>query len=139
MKFIKSKVPKKDIRKGYLLIISTMAGDGDGYEDIEVGCFQEDELHLLEEVINVCDRMTEAYPHGRGGDDEYNHIEGFYRWFSQDCEDIDGNEMDISDIEHLAPFHWTHDSSGWYSSNSIDGYKVVYLEDGYEYQVEIVK
>lgn len=133
MKFIKGNNPKKDSRKGYLLIIETMIGDADGYESLEVGCFQENQLHLLEEVINVCDRMTKEYPHGRGGDDEYNHIEGFQRWFS---EDYKGN---YSDIENLAPFEWCYSSDGYCMQNSIDGYKVIYLENGEEYEVKILK
>lgn len=133
MRFKVAKKPKEDNRKGYLLIIDTMIGDADGYDTVEVGCFQENELHLLEEVIGVCDRMIEAYPNGRGGDDDYNHIEGFEKWFTEDYED------NIENIEHLAPFQWSYSTDGYYMQNSIEGYKVVYLDNGEEYEVDIIR
>jgi hypothetical protein len=136
MEFKVSKKPKKDTRKGYLLIIETMIGDADGEDTVEVGCFQKNELHLLEEVIEVCDRMIDAYPHGRGGDDDYNHVKGFNKWFTEDCYD---DEDEIKEIEHLAPFDWSYRPDGNGIQNSIEGYKVIYLDNGKEYKVEIIK
>lgn len=130
MRFIIEDNEIKETRNGYLLIVETMRGDADGYNDIEVGTFGEHDIDLLKEVIEVCDNMLDAYPRGRGGYDTYNHIKGFERWFD------DEYEKDSEDICKIAPFHWTYDED---CQDSIYGYTLFYLKDGKRYNVKIVK
>ena len=132
MKFIIGDKIKKDTRVGYLLVIDTMIGDADGNEDVEVGVFSNEELHLLQEVIETCDRMIAEYPHGRGGYDDYGHVQGFERWFTE-------NGDDYEDIEHLAPFEWPGHPGYSDIENSIKGYELFYLDNGEKYKVKIVK
>jgi hypothetical protein len=133
MKFIIDENPIKEERNGYLLVVETMRGDGDDYNTIEVGAFNDNQLGLLEEVIKVCDEMIKAYPHGRCGRDTYDHIEGFKRWFTDNYK---GNTEDIQDV---APFEWTYDCDCWEIQDSIEGYELFYLKDGNRYNVKIKK
>lgn len=132
MKFIIENSPIKEERNGYLLVIDTMEGDADGYGTLEVGTFEENQLYLLEEVIKICDEMLKAYPHGRRGNDTYDHVEGFKKWFT------DGYEGDTDDITEIAPFYWNHEYD-YDIQDSIEGYTVYYLKDGNRYNVSIKK
>jgi len=135
MKFIVNKEEnKKEIKNGYLLVINTMIGDADGYDTVEVGYFKEEELHLLEEVIDLCERMKNAFPHGMGGGDDYHDVEGFLRWFDDGAEDYD---IDNADIAHLAPFEWSYSPDNWGDQNSLTDYYVLYYKDDIEYDVSI--
>ena len=127
---IGEKIPKHE--DGYELTINTMIGDADGYEDVIIGTFKEHELHLLEEVVNVCERMDKAYPHGRGGGDSYDHIEGFKKWFEEDSTESES-------VSHLLKGSWAYDPSCYDIQNSIDGYNVTYYLNGEGYTVEIIR
>jgi hypothetical protein len=132
MQFIINEVANIDTREGFVVKIETMIGDADGSDSIEIGPFEKDkEEHLLEELIDLCIRMSMAYPNGRGGDDDYNHIESFDKWFSE-YGDVEGRD----EIEHLTEFSWPTDPQTW-GQQGYQNYEVVYIKNGVEYPVTI--
>ena len=74
---------------------------------ITVGPFikGEDEFYLyrLIETLNI---MAIAYPHGRGGDDTYEHIPHFLAWFADDMyvDEIMENEENLKRYYPSYPF-----------------------------------
>lgn len=54
--------------------VSLMHGDGDHYNTVEFQCENKEEVI---ELIDLFDRMIKEYPNGRGGNDNYYHIDGF--------------------------------------------------------------
>lgn len=117
MEFIIKGQPKIDKRNGYILKVDAMIGDADGDKDVELGPFKKGEEDQLQDAIETCDRMLKAYPGGRGGGDDYNHIEGFEKWFEYD---------------------WPSDPMS-HGQCSITGYSLIYIENGQEYDVQIKK
>jgi hypothetical protein len=133
MQFIINEKTNIDTREGFVVKIETMIGDADGEGLIEVGPFEKDkEEHLLEELIKLCIKLSRAYPNGRGGDDGYNHIEGFEKWFSEYCDEEENQE----EIEHLTEFNWPTDPQTW-GQQGYKSYEIIYIKNGIEYPVTI--
>lgn len=81
--------------QGYVIVVNWMYGDADGWSTSEIGTFSEEEKDKLFDAIVVCKRMEMAYPNGRGGYDDYNSVDGFYRWFSTDEEESEEKAIDM--------------------------------------------
>lgn len=140
-------VPNLHKPETYEVVITTMSGDADGYDEIVVGPFHNgdtDDLAALEDLLKTLDRMETTYPHGRGGGgrDEYDHVAGFNAWF---CE-IDSSE-DPADATALAYLKRHENFPDWpydmYSDcqQSADGHKVMYYNDEreeFDVKVEIL-
>lgn len=113
----------------YIVECKAMYGDADGYGQLDYGEFKfgRDE-DILVEFIEFCERMKNAYPHGRGGYDDYDHIEGFYKWFNQD--DMDNDEWETMDerIKKFCNFYWLRDPQGDGMQASFKGYKVFHYD-----------
>jgi hypothetical protein len=80
---IKEAVPNSKTPNSYEVVIETMSGDADGFENIIVGPFIKDQDEpIMEHLLGVIEEMSKAYPHGMGGSDNFNHIKHFDTWFN---------------------------------------------------------
>lgn len=66
-------------RDKFVVTVEFMYGDADG-EGIEQVAFGKNQKDLLVEFLNFLSRCANAYPGGRGGCDDYDHIEGWSKW-----------------------------------------------------------
>lgn len=77
------------LHDSYFLTITTYDGDADGSGAFRVLGFRpaQDE-HLLEHLLTTLQKVKEAYPSGRGGDDHLaTEVPAFDYWFSYDYPD----------------------------------------------------
>lgn len=135
---IKDKALKRKYFNAYVVECVAMFGDADGYGKVEVGGFVkgQDERYM-EEFLKFCDRMQEAYPHGRGGYDHYNHVEGFDKWFNVDSLKEDEYEALPDKVKELSTY-WLNDPQGDGIQASFDSYKVYYYDAlGVKYNVDV--
>ena len=142
----------QELKNGYYITIRFMYGDADGYAFREMGPFSKDEKHLLFDAIETIERCVYAYPRGKGGDDGYEHIPGWAKWFGDedyyddedwgDYEDEDEEEDCEEEKESLCqppqaiPMEYTHD--GWHSPATFKDYEVKYYENGQPYECNVV-
>ena len=68
---IEGKTKKKQIEEGYYVKIEYMYGDADGYAKRTWGPFYKGEEDALLRFVNMLEKTLNAYPHGRGGCDDY--------------------------------------------------------------------
>lgn len=79
---IKDLVPNTKTPNSFEVVVETMAGDADGYENVTVGPFIKDQDEpAMESLFSVIEVMSKAFPHGMGGSDNFHHIEHFDTWF----------------------------------------------------------
>lgn len=135
---IKDKALKDEYINAYVVECEAMYGDADGEGILEVGGFAKgkDEIYL-EDFLGFCERMKVAYPHGRGGYDDYNHIEGFDKWFDADnLADEDYHALPEK-VKFLSTY-WLNDPQGDGMQASFEGYKVFYYdEQGIKYNTSV--
>jgi hypothetical protein len=101
---IKGKVKLPEYRNNYMIEIEYMYGDADGDSADQIGPFDatnEAEMEELKDALITCKNMSEAYPHGRGGYDDYTErvAPGFDKWFNPEdyeCETGKVNPFAIS-------------------------------------------
>lgn len=63
----------------YKVHVTFMEGDADGYQHENV-YFKLGEEEDLIDFMNFMSRCAVAYPHGKGGYDGYEHVEGYDKW-----------------------------------------------------------
>ncbi|MNJ90173.1 hypothetical protein D3C87_77670 [compost metagenome] len=98
----------------YEVKVAIMHGDGDHYNDINFQSKNEEEII---QFIDLFDRMIKEYPHGRGGGDNYDHLDNF---------------------EKLTKESWPWDITSDDTHASIQGYDVFYYNElGIKHQVEV--
>lgn len=143
MKFkIKEQVMPK-YKDSFVVKIKVMHGDADGYSELEVSGFrgncQKSKLHM-EDLIQTLKEMEAEYPHGRGGFDTYDHLEGFPKWFGGEIldEHRDWYE-DLEDWEQKMYWSdWPLSPDGYGTQASFESYSVYYYdENGVKYYVEV--
>lgn len=123
---IKGRADVPNYREEFVVEIEVMFGDADGYSKIEVGPFKDpDDTKHLKDLLQTCERLAVAYPHGRGGSATYNHIEGFNRWFAADWleeEEWEALPMIIQDL----CVDWPSEPDGMGRQSGYQGYKLFY-------------
>lgn len=134
MKFVIDSINNFD-KSGYEVIVETMAGDGDGWEDIRIGMFKESDLDLLENLVILLDKMLEIHPKEFIDKNGYNHIEGFSKWFG-DWFPKEGEPDKRMTI--LGYGCWAYDIYG-NNPNSIEGYRISFWKNGQECNVRVHK
>jgi hypothetical protein len=80
-------IPSRKKPNSYEVDITTVAGDGDGYDHLLVGPFvkgDNDDEVLLEDLLLTINRIANEHPRGMLGSDNYDAVEGFLSWFSPD-------------------------------------------------------
>ena len=121
----------------YVVEVETMYGDADGWGRVIVGDFKIGEEEYLEDLLKTCERMDEAYPHGRGGWDNYNHVEGFNKWFSIDDTTDEEYDSMSARMKELAS-EWEFDPQSDGSHASFYGYNVFYYDkNGVKHSVSV--
>lgn len=126
----------------YVVEIKTMYGDADGYGKITVGGFKEGEDEdLLNEFLDLCERMETFYPNGRGGEGDYDQVEGFEKWFkSYDLDPEDWDAMTEREKRLYGDNEWEDDPNGYGDQATYCDAKVYwYSYTGAKYNVDIVK
>ena len=115
----------------YVVTICFMQGDADGYEYEKIEIRDE---QILKEFVDFCFRCAVAYPHGKGGCDSYEHVEGYYRFVDAESEDEDEDNP----VECLGLLDWWPTQEGEYYT-SFDWFKVEYYgATGQACTVEII-
>jgi hypothetical protein len=95
---INGKIKLPEYKNCYMIEIQYMYGDADEYAYDKIGSFDasnKEEIEELKDALITCKNMLEAYPHGRGGCDDYNDdvAPGFNKWFNpEDYEEETGKE-----------------------------------------------
>lgn len=140
---MKFKVGRPSIAASYgdcfVIEVKGMYGDADGYGSLSYGPFHHTEQELMTSFIEFLDRMAAAYPHGRGGYDDYYHVEGFKEWMDADSltqEEYDALPKRIKELSQ----YWLNEPQGDGMQASYNGFKVFYYNPyGVKYDVEVVR
>ncbi len=124
----------------YMVEIETMYGDADGWGKIEVGGFPptEEGEKLLVDQLDTLERMGMAYPNGRGGGDDYNHVEGFDRWFN--CDDILEDEwIAMPELLRELSTDWEYSPDGYGHQAGYEGYDIFFYDiSGKKFKVDMI-
>lgn len=140
MKFkIKNPIKSKYV-DCFVVVVDIMYGDADGYDKLTVHGFKKDnDESLLIDLIETLERMGKAYPRGRGGSDDYNHVEGFNSWFAVECLSEEEYES-LSEIQKSFSEDWKCAPGGYGIQGSYKGYNIYYYDMfGNKYNVDIIK
>ena len=127
---IKEPMPNGKTANSYEIVVTTYQGDGDGDVQLVLGPFHTTDLELLEDALLTLDRVAKAFPQGMGGQDDFNHIEGFTVWFD-DIEYLDDPDFVVPEgIARTRGYdNWPSDPMSDYTSpNSYSGHKVFYYD-----------
>ena len=145
---IEKPVPNSHTPNSFEVVISTMEGDADHYENVIVGPFIKDkDEYAIEILLGVLEEMKNHFPHGMGGSDNYNEILGFQAWFDYMEEDKSSFDerfasysFDFEEYSEMAQLadkfsqlgdygvEWPH-SPNYGNPNSYDGYKIFYYDE----------
>lgn len=106
-----------------------MHGDADGDETVELA-FSLLERNKLVEFLQFAVRCSLAYQNGKGGCDDYSHVDGYSNWVYD--EDVEYEQEPIWD--HM--LEWPMREGEYYASFSSVSV-VYYNESGQEYNVTI--
>lgn len=135
---IKDKIINENCTDSYVVECKAMYGDADGYGKVEVGGFKknQDEV-LLWNFLETCERLVSEYPYGRGGGDDYNHVEGFNKWFDADMMS-DEEYHSLSERVKSLTTGWLLDPTSFEGAQaSFESFKVFYYdENGVKHNVE---
>lgn len=122
-------IAKERIKEGFYITVNFMYGDADGWHDETYGPFVEKEKKHLIDFLNMLEKCLEAFPHGKGGYEEYHtEVPELNIW---DCEHWNNDiEAKLSDeqksiIERIG-FEWEYCPDGYGCQASIEGYEVKY-------------
>jgi hypothetical protein len=138
----------------YEVVINTMRGDADGYEDVIVKPFikDQDEASLFY-LLETLERTAVRYPYGRGGGDSYSDVEGFNIWFDNEFYEEEADYLKYADnpmpyAEYAAAkelvgderdFDWPYETD-YDAENSYVSHAVFYYDtDLVKYNVTVVK
>ncbi len=134
---IKEKVEMEVPKRGLYVELEWMYGDADGYKNVIVGPFPDNNKNLFIDFLNTLELMEKAYPHGKGGCEDYYHISEvrkFFDLYSDESENMRKEDYEI--IEKLNPkIEYVPDGGGcaasfigfrtfWYDGNSLNKYKI---------------
>lgn len=163
----KKSKPKKKKTNLYELVINYMEGDADGYQTTKVRIDEEDYnkedvQRVFHDLINTVEGCNNAYPHGRGGYDEYDGVPGYCKFFKEDGEydeeelfdeeigNLEGEEYDNALKLKLDEFKKErkliekyvglvdHPSDTNYISTSFDGWELFYYDsNGDQFPVNV--
>jgi hypothetical protein len=124
---INDKVRLPEYKDCYMIEVKYMYGDADGYADDKIGTFDasnKEEMEELKDALITCRNMKNAYPHGRGGCDDYDEdvAPGFDKWFNpEEYEDNTGKENPFAISMECDPFSDGH--------ASFDDYTLYYYDE----------
>lgn len=83
---IAAQATKPKYRGKFVVTVTFMYGDADGSGSEEIVFDKTQERELID-FLNFLGRCASAYPGGRGGSDEYDHIEGWDKWVNEETHD----------------------------------------------------
>lgn len=110
----------------FVIRITFMHGDADGFETEEVSLSEADEVI---ELLNFLERCKVRYPHGKGGSADYTDVEGYSRFVEHE-----GDEDE--DIRPITQIEWPYEDGEWCSS--FYKYTISYFnKEGQEMQVKL--
>lgn len=139
-------IPDTITPNSYEVVIETMAGDGDAYENIVAGPFIKDEQeHIMQHLIATLSEVAVAVPIVVNGVPSYNHVSNFDIWFGvdyySDKEQYDENntsEVTYEEYTQLEEFlQGFNDETEWPADpttdhlfpNSYVGFNVYYYDE----------
>lgn len=126
---IENKKEEPQIEEGFYVDIEFMYGDADGYTNRTVGPFYPNQKEYLIQFLNMLEDCLNAYPNGRGGEDDYEDVvEELKIWDlayeEDDTPDIDENLEKV--VEQIG-FEWEYDICG-FGEAEIMSYNVTYYD-----------
>lgn len=109
----------------YKVVVTFMENDADGYPTQTV-IFKKGEEADLIDFMNFMARCSIEYPHGKGGLDDYSHVEGYDKWIvNQNMEEDD---------QPMACLEWAY--WDYEFCCSFESVLVTYFDEmGYEHEV----
>lgn len=126
---IENKKEEPQIEEGFYVDIEFMYGDADGYTNRTVGPFYPNQKEYLIQFLNMLEDCLNAYPNGRGGEDDYEDVvEELKIWNityeEDDTPDIDENLEKV--VEQIG-FEWEYDIYE-FDETEITSYNVTYYD-----------
>lgn len=121
----------------YEVTVKFMEGDADGWQYRTV-IFDNKPDHIdhMMEFLNFLTRCAAAYPHGKGGCDGYDHLEGYERFVDSDC-DHDMFYEDCLKYEYTQVMNWP--LVDWEYITSFESAKVHYYNaSGQKFAVNLL-
>ena len=130
---MKLKVKKKansKIKNSYKVIAEFMDGDADGFNTDELivpisELEDENNMAEFESLLLTIERCNHAWPHGKGGYDGYEDVEGYEKHIGWDA---------------TSPYSMEHVSGGYCDDciSSFDGWSLLYYDElGNEFPVSV--
>ena len=117
----------------YRIAIKFMYGDADGYTTTKLFIpYNEKNEMELPRFLTFLENCDKAYPCGRGGNDDYDHVEDYDRYVEgEDCpKGLDENFI----------FCWEYEPDGSGMQAGYENYEITYFdENNVEYLVEVEK
>lgn len=136
---IGSEVTKENPKSTYRFEVHTYFGDADAYETLQL--FLEDKAQAIQFANFLKTQMAVAYPHGRGGGDEYRYkyspdVPDWKHWFGDGYEVDEETGKYVHTHDPIFPESWPCNWDYW-GEASYDYTHIFYFdEDGREYSVE---
>lgn len=142
---IMTKPVESEYKDCFVFEVKVMYGDADGYGKVKISGFKKDceksQAHM-EDLVKTFEGMKAAYPHGRGGYDDYDHVEGFSRWFGGEILDDFRDEYEKMEKweQRLYWNDWPRDPAGDGIQSSFKNYDVFYYDSlGNKHEVKVIK
>lgn len=123
------KKEEPQIKEGFYVEIEFMYGDADGWKNKTVGPFYPNQKEYLIQFLNMLESCLNAYPNGRGGDDDYEDVvETLKIWnFAYEEDDIPNIDKKLEKVVKQINFDWEYDICG-YGEADIRDYNVTYYD-----------
>jgi len=146
MKLIKQNTTQRNTQPRYIIEVTFMHGDADHY-DHESITVPENQIETAYPFILATKCCLAAYPHGRGGYDNYNGLPEYDAFFGGDIPDpkhyqflnpnnnLSEHELEERITEHLKElnqheFYMEHPSDSNYGiQSSFDDIKITYIDE----------
>lgn len=126
---IENKKEEQQLEEGFYVDIEFMYGDADGYTNRTVGPFYPNQKEYLIQFLNMLEACLNAYPNGRGGDDEYEDVVEILKiWnFAYEEDDVPNIDKELEKVVEQIKFYWEYDICG-YGEATIENYNVTYYD-----------
>ena len=122
-------VKKEKIEEGFYVDIEYMYGDADGYKTKTFGPFHLNQKKYLMHFLNMLESCLNAYPNGRGADDDYEDVvETLKIWnLAYEEDDIPDIDENLENVVEQIGFEWEYDIYG-FGEAEITSYNVTYYD-----------
>ena len=134
---------RKPLETGFYVDIQLMGGDGDTYDKICIGRFDEKDFDVMRNLVGTLEEMKKI---PSGYEEKYNQIEDFKVWFCElggvDKKDFRfkffKNQFALSSYTSNSCYGWSTESGGY--NYKLVNYSVFFVSSfGEQYKVNVEK